>query len=96
MNTTPYIQALDLEDFHPDIPNLSFHAASEGSLFIGKKNGLSIHCPAGNRFLSMEGPVFVTDFQGDTLCYAAKDDLGYLIRDEKKTVAAPLPATSPS
>jgi len=79
---TPWIQEIKLPSQYNDIPNESFYLDDYGHLFIGKENGLSILDGKSSIHLHMNGPVYVTGGDSDTLFYAAEDDVGYLIRAE--------------
>lgn len=80
---TPWIQEIKPPFQYSDIPNVSFYKDNLSRIFIGKANGLSIL--DGNRtiHLHLEGPVYVTGIESDTICYAAKNDIGFLLPDEK-------------
>ncbi|MEN8229241.1 MAG: adenylate/guanylate cyclase domain-containing protein [Bacteroidota bacterium] len=80
---TPWIQEIKLPSQYKDIPNESFYLDNHGHLFVGKENGLSIINGNNSIHLHMDGPVYVTGGDSDTLFYAAENDLGYLIRDER-------------
>ena len=80
---TPWIQEIKLPSQYKDIPNESIFLDNLGHLFIGKENGLSIVDGNSSIHLHMDGPVYVTGRDRDTLFYAAENDIGYLIRDER-------------
>ena len=80
---TPWIQEIKLPSQYSDIPNKSIYLDHLGHLFIGKENGLSIFDGNSSIHLQMNGPVFVTGQRSDTLFYAAENDIGYLILDNR-------------
>jgi len=80
---TPWIQEIKLPSQYRDIPNKSFYLDNNGHLFVGKENGLSIVDGKSSMHLHMDGPVYVTGNESDTLFYAAKNDIGYLVMDNR-------------
>jgi len=81
LHFTPWIQEINLSSLYKDIPNVSFYQDRDGTLLIGKDNGLCILKGEKIDHLALNGPVFVTGDESDTLYYAAKNDVGYLIRE---------------
>ena len=77
---TPWIQEIILPSPNHEIPNETFYRDPLGTLFIGKNNGLTIVSGKGMNHLLMDGPVFVSGDESDTLYYAAQNDLGFLVR----------------
>ena len=83
LRSVPFFQTIELPSLYHEIPNETFFAGRSGTLFIGKKNGLSIHTPEESYHLFMEGPVHVHGEGEDTLVYAAVNDMGFLVRDKR-------------
>ena len=77
---TPWIQEIILPSPNHEIPNETFYRDPLGTLFIGKSNGLTIVSGQDMNHLLMDGPVFVSGDDSDTLYYAAQNDLGFLVR----------------
>jgi class 3 adenylate cyclase len=75
---TPRIQHYKLQLYHPDVPNISFHKDPYGTLYIGKESGLDIISGTDNIHLPMNGPVYVSGGNSDTIFYACENDFGYL------------------
>jgi len=83
LHFTPWVQEINLPGLYHDIPNVSFYLDRNGALLIGKDNGLTILRGEKLDHLALNGPVYVTGDESDTLYYAAKDDAGYLIREQE-------------
>jgi len=82
LQLSPWIQEIKLPDEHREVPNQTFFCDPFGTLFIGKDNGLNIIHERQTSHFYMNGPVYVWGDTSDTLCYAAQNDLGFLIRQE--------------
>ncbi len=83
LHFTPWVQEIKLPSLYHDMPNVSFYLDRDGTLLIGKDNGLTILRGEKLDHLALNGPIFVTGDESDTLYYAAKDDAGYLIRKQE-------------
>jgi adenylate cyclase len=81
LHLTPWIQEINLPSQYSEIPNETFYCDNLGTLFIGKSNGLSIINGNQISFMQMDGPVYVTGDDSDTLYYVSENDLGFLIRE---------------
>ncbi|MCD4710232.1 MAG: hypothetical protein K8R52_05250, partial [Bacteroidales bacterium] len=79
---TPWIQEINLPSQYSEIPNETFFRDRRGTLFIGKNSGLSIINGRQISHFHMDGPVYVTGDDSDTLYYVSRNDLGFLIREE--------------
>ncbi|MCP4310969.1 MAG: hypothetical protein GY790_06875 [Bacteroidetes bacterium] len=77
----PWIQEINLPEHFADIPNESFYLDNTGTLFLGKANGLSVISESNSYHLQMEGPVYVSGNGSDTIYYACKNDMGFLLND---------------
>jgi class 3 adenylate cyclase len=88
LRLSPWIQEINLPSQYREIPNQTFFCNSDGTLFIGKVNGLNIISERRSSYLFMEGPVYVSGDASDTLYYAARNDLGLLIRQENGSFRA--------
>jgi len=82
LRTRPWIQEINLPSQYSEIPNETFYRDSQGSMFIGKNNGLSIIIGEHVHHIHMNGPVHVTGDGSDTLYYVSEDDLGFLIKEK--------------
>ena len=82
LNLAPWIQEINLPSEYSEIPNETFFRDLEGTLFIGKENGLSILNGPHSSHFPMNGPVYVCGDDSDTLCYVARNDLGFLVKQE--------------
>jgi len=82
LHLTPWIQEIILPSQYKEIQNETFYRDLNGTLFIGKGNGLSIINGRQISFLHMEGPVFISENGSDSLYYVSKNDLGFLVRQE--------------
>ena len=82
LSLAPWIQEINLPSEYSEIPNETFFRDLEGTLFIGKENGLSILNGPRSSHFPMNGPVYVCGDDSDTLCYVARDDLGFLVKQE--------------
>ncbi len=80
---SPWIQEIKLPVQYSDIPNKSFYLDDLGHLFLGKENGLSIIDGERSIHLHMNGPVYVTGGKSDTLFYAAENDIGFLVMNNR-------------
>ena len=78
----PWIQEINLPQHFNDIPNNSFHLDGNKNLFLGKSNGISIINGINFHHLYLDGPVFISGNGSDTIYYASKNDLGYLLNDK--------------
>ena len=78
----PWIQEINLPEHFNDIPNNSFHFDGNKNLFLGKTNGLTIINGNSSYHLSMDGPVYISGNESDTIYYASENDLGYLLKDK--------------
>lgn len=78
----PWIQEINLPPQYREIANQTFFRDHYGSLFIGKENGLHIINGSQTSYFHLEGPVYVGGGVSDTLYYASRNDLGYLVRQE--------------
>lgn len=81
----PWVQEISLPPLYNEMANASFYTDQNGTLFIGKENGLTIIAGSEINHLPMNGPVHVTGYSTDTLYYAAENDFGYLVRDNGAT-----------
>jgi len=79
----PWIQEIKLPSQYSDIPNKSFYLDNLGHLFVGKENGLSIVDGERSIHIHMNGPVYVTGGESDTLFYAAENDIGFLVMNDR-------------
>ena len=79
----PWIQEIKLPSQYSDIPNKSFYLDNLGHLFVGKENGLSIVDGERSIHIHMNGPVYVTGGESDTLFYAAENDIGLLVMNNR-------------
>jgi len=77
---SPWIQEIKLPAPYSEIPNVSCYQDQKGTIFLGKENGLTIVNGKDFNHLHLNGPVYVTGGDSDTLFYAAENDLGFLIR----------------
>ena len=82
LHLTPWIQEINLPSQYSEIPNETFFRDTEGTLFIGKENGLIIINGADISHFPMDGPVYICEDDSDALYYVSKNDLGFLIREE--------------
>jgi adenylate cyclase len=82
LKLTPWIQEINLPFQYSEIPNETFYRDPRGTLFIGKNNGLCIIDGEQISFIHMDGPVYVTGDSSDTLYYACRNDIGFLVRKE--------------
>jgi class 3 adenylate cyclase len=82
LQITPWIQEINLPSQYKEIPNQTFFRDHHGVLFIGKENGLNIIDGRQLSYFHMEGPVYVAGEASDTLYYVARNDLGFLVRQE--------------
>lgn len=78
----PWIQEINLPDHLADIPNASFYLDQQENLFLGKDNGLSIIRGVNYQQIDMKGPVFISGNGSDTIFYACKNDMGFLLKDK--------------
>ena len=81
LHLIPWIQEINLPSQYSEIPNETFFRDKEGTLIIGKENGLVILRGQNNWHIPMRGPVYVCGDKSDTLYYVSQNDLGYLLRD---------------
>jgi len=88
LDLIPWIQEINLPSQYSDIPNETFYRDRQGTLFIGKSNGLSIISGSQMSHLYMDGPVYVTGDASDTLYYVSGNDLGFLVREKGPTYRA--------
>lgn len=82
---TPWIQEIRLPSQYADIPNKSLFLDDFGHIFLGKENGLTIIHGKSSVHLHLDGPVYVTGTDPDTLFYACENDMGYLARSDDKS-----------
>jgi len=82
LHLTPWIQEINLPSQYSEIPNETFFRDSEGTLFIGKENGLIIISGPYISHFPMDGPIYICEDDSDTLYYVSKNDLGFLLREE--------------
>ncbi len=78
----PWVQEINLPGYFNDIPNKSFHLDGNKNLFLGKDDGISIINGKHSYHLSMDGPVYFAGSGPDTVYYACKNDMGYLLKDK--------------
>lgn len=78
----PWIQEINLPSQYSEIPNETFFCDSHGTLFIGKNSGLSVINGGQSSYFHLDGPVYVTGNDSDTLYYVSRNDLGFLVREE--------------
>ena len=85
---TPWIQEINLPFQYNEIPNETFFRDQQGNIFIGKNNGLSIISGKEIQHIHLNGPVYVTEDDSDTLYYVSENDLGFLIKEEGSSYRA--------
>ncbi len=77
---TPWLQEINLPAEYKEIPNETFFRNQQGTIFIGKNNGLSIISGTQIHHIHLNGPVYVTEDGSDTLYYVAENEIGFLIK----------------
>ncbi len=82
LHLTPWIQEINLPSQYSEIPNETFFRDLEGTLFIGKENGLNIISGPSISHFPMNEPVYVCGGDSDTLYYVSENDLGFLLREK--------------
>ncbi len=85
LQMTPWIQEINIPSQYSEIPNETFFRNQQGTLFIGKNSGLSIINGREISHFHMDGPVYVTGDDSDTLYYVSENDLGFLVREEGRS-----------
>lgn len=85
---TPWIQEINLPAEYNEIPNETFFRNQQGTIFIGKNNGLSIISGKQIHHIHLNGPVYVTENGSDTLYYVAENDIGFLIKEPESSYRA--------
>jgi adenylate cyclase len=82
LQLSPWIQEINLPSQYSEIPNETLFRDLEGTLFIGKENGLNIISGPSISHFPMNGPVYVCGGDSDTLYYVSENDLGFILREE--------------
>ena len=79
---TPWIQEINIPAPSHEIANTSLYPDHRGYLLLGKENGIFVMDGRRSSQFLMKGPVYITGDQSDTLIYAARGDVGYLVPDQ--------------
>ena len=77
---SPWIQEINLPPPYNEIPNETLFRDQQGTLYIGKENGLHIIDGSRISYVHMKGPVHVGSFGSDTLYFVSGNDLGFILR----------------
>ena len=83
VDLAPWIQEIGTPAPSRDVAHVSLHIDRYGHLFLGRENGLIIQEKNRHVRLPMNGPVFVTGDQSDTLIYTTPGDVGLLLADRE-------------
>lgn len=78
----PWIQEINLPEYNADLSNQSFFTDEDGSLFLGKNNGLTIFGLNSSHHIPMDGPVHISAETSDTIYYTCENDLGFIFKDK--------------